>query len=231
MKEIYFIRHGQTDCNKFDDGICYVEDAPLNKKGKKQAKKTGEYLKKYRMNDKPFDCMITSPRTRANQTANIIADEINYKSKNGDSEVTKIQIIKELGRGKMDEYYEAHFEITEKLKDPIERWKAEHEMHKLIQEKYNLKNMDDIQDIEKRLEDFVHHLKSMKEKKILVVSHYGFLFTALLPKIFNVPSEAFQHYTGKSPDEDNCAISYCLYDEDKDTFTMVMPPSTEHLKL
>jgi broad specificity phosphatase PhoE len=231
MKEIYFIRHGQTDCNKFDDGICYIEDAPLNKKGKNQAKKTGKYLKKYRMNDKPFDCMMTSPRTRAKQTANIIADEIDFKTTNGDSEVTKFEIIKELGRGKMDEYYEAHFEVTEKLKDPIERWKAEAIMHKIIQEKYNLKNMDDNEDIEKRLHDFVNHLKSMKEKKILVVSHYGFLFTALLPKLFNIPSDAFQHYTGKSPDEDNCAISYCVYNEVDDTFTMVMPPSTEHLNL
>jgi broad specificity phosphatase PhoE len=231
MKEIYFIRHGQTDCNKFDDGICYVEDAQLNKKGKKQAKKTGEYLKKYRMNDKPFDCMITSPRMRTKQTANIIADEIDFKSSNGDSEVTKIEIIKELGRGKMDEYYEAQIEIIEKIKDPIERWKAEANMHKIIQENYNLKNMDDSQDIEKRLSDFIDHLKSMKENKIIVVSHYGFLFTALLPKIFNVPSDAFQHYTGVSPDEDNCAICYCIYNESENNFEMVMPPSTEHLKI
>ena len=68
MKEIYFIRHGQTDCNKYDDGICYVEDEPLNKKGKKQAKKTGKYLKEFRMNDTPFDCILTSPRARAKQT-------------------------------------------------------------------------------------------------------------------------------------------------------------------
>jgi broad specificity phosphatase PhoE len=104
-------------------------------------------------------------------------------------------------------------------------------MHKIIQENYNFKNMDDSQDIEKRLSDFIDHLKSMKENKIIVVSHYGFLFTALLPKIFNVPSDAFQHYTGVSPDEDNCAICYCVYNESENNFEMIMPPSTEHPKL
>jgi broad specificity phosphatase PhoE len=231
MKEIYFIRHGQTDCNKYDDGICYVEDEPLNKKGKKQAKKTGKYLKDFRINDTPFDCILTSPRARAKQTANIIADEIDYKTPEGISEVMKVDEIKEIGRGDMHEYYEAEYKILKTIKDPIEYWKTEKELHKTIQEKYNLKNMDDIRDIEKRLNDFISRIKSMKEKKIIVVSHYGFLFTALLPKLFNIPSESIQHFTGESPNDDNCAISYCLYDEDSDTFTMVMPPSTEHLKI
>lgn len=234
MKEFYFIRHGQTDCNKNDDGICYVEDAPLNKKGKKQAKKTGQYLKKYRVKDKPFDCILTSPRTRANQTANIIADEINFNVIGADgvsSEVAKIEQIKELGRGHMNQYYDAHYEILDKIKDPIEYWKTENQIHKIIQEKYNLEHMDDIKDINKRLDDFVKMLKNMKENKIIVVSHYGFLFTALLPKIFNIPAEAIEHYTGHSPKEDNCAICYCTYDEIVDKFEMVMPPSTEHLKM
>jgi broad specificity phosphatase PhoE len=229
MKEIYFIRHGQTDCNKYDDGICYVEDAPLNKKGKKQAKKTGHYLKKYRMKDKPFDCILTSPRMRANQTANIIADEINFSGLG--SEVMKVEQIKELGRGHMNEYYDAHYKILEKIKDPIEYWKTENDIHKIIQEKYNLKHMDDIKDINKRLDDFILTLKTMKQSKIMVVSHYGFLFTALLPRMFNIPSEAIQHHTGQTPKEDNCAISYCIYDESCDKFEMIMPPSTEHLNL
>jgi broad specificity phosphatase PhoE len=180
---------------------------------------------------------LTSPRTRANQTANIIADEIDFNASNGNntngfsSEVLKVEKIKELGRGHMNDYYDSHYKILEKINDPIEYWKAENQIHKLIQEKYNLEHMDDIKDVNKRLDDFIVMLKSMKESKVIVVSHYGFLFTALLPKIFNIPSEAIQHYTGKSPKEDNCAICYCLYDEDTDKFEMVMPPSTEHLKL
>jgi broad specificity phosphatase PhoE len=235
MKEFYFIRHGQTDCNKYDNGICYVEDAPLNKKGVKQAKKTGTYLKKYRMKDKPFDCILTSPRTRAKQTANIIADEINFSSIGSSgsptSEVLKIEQIKELGRGHMNQYYDAQYQILEKIKDPIEYWKVENNIHKIIQEKYNLEHMDDIKDINKRLDDFIVKLKTMKENKVIVVSHYGFLFTALLPKIFNIPAEAIEHYTGSSPKEDNCAICYCTYDEVTDKFEMIMPPSTEHLKI
>ena len=228
MKEFYFIRHGQTDCNKYDDGKCYLEDEPLNKKGKKQANKTGLYLKEFRTKDKPFDCIISSPRSRAFQTANIIADQLNFKSVSGSSEVLKDEDIKELGKGYIDDYFDIQHKILKKIKDPIESWIMEEKIDEIIEKEYTLEHMDKVKVIDERLNKFIEKIKSMKENKIIIVSHYGFLFTALIPKIFNIPYESIEHYTEK---EDNCAICYVKYDEINDKFKMVMPPSTEHLQV
>lgn len=228
MKEFYFIRHGQTDCNKYDDGKCYLDDEPLNSKGKKQANKTGLYLKEFRIKDKPFDCIISSPRSRAFQTANIIADQLNFKSPSGNSEVLKDDDIRELGKGYIDDYYTIQHKILKKFKDPIESWIAEENIDSIIEQEHKLENMDRIADIETRVSRFIQKLKSMNEKKVIVVSHYGFLFNELIPRIFNIPAQALEHYTEK---EDNCALCYVQYDDVLEKFKMVMPPSTEHLKL
>ena len=228
MKEFYFIRHGQTDCNKYDDGKCYLDDEPLNKKGKTQANKTGLYLKNFRIKDKPFDCIISSSRSRAFQTANIIADQINFKTSDGNSEVLKDEDIKELGKGYIDDYYNIQHKVLKKIKDPIESWITEANIDSIIEKEYNLEHMDKIKDVNARVSRFIQKLKLLKENKVIIVSHYGFLFTELIPKIFNIPPQSIEHYTEK---EDNCAICYIQYDETLDVFKMVMPPSTEHLKI
>ena len=64
--KILYVRHGETDWNK----ECKVQgrtDNPLNDKGIEQAKETAEKLK----NEK-IDIIISSPLTRAFQTAEII---------------------------------------------------------------------------------------------------------------------------------------------------------------
>jgi len=224
MKEFYFIRHGQTDCNKFDDGKCYMNDSPLNKKGKSQAKKTGVYLKEFRMKDKPFDLIISSPKTRAYQTANIIADQIDYIGPKG-SEIEKVKELKELSKGLIDHYLDLQEKILGRFEDPIEYWEALNNIDKLIEEEFKLDNFD--KNIDERIDIFIESLKNMKEEKIIVVSHYGFLFKALIPRMFNIPAESIQHYI---EDQDNCAMCYVRYTPCRG-FEMVMPPSTEHLKL
>ena len=49
IQNIYVLRHGETNENKknLDDQLMsYPINTPLDEDGKKQAKKTGEYLKK-----------------------------------------------------------------------------------------------------------------------------------------------------------------------------------------
>jgi len=77
MKEIYFIRHGQTDENSLGIRQGSEIDSELNKLGRDQAKKTGKYLKKYRMKDNNFDSIISSPMKRAVETAEIIKKMFN----------------------------------------------------------------------------------------------------------------------------------------------------------
>jgi len=72
MTRIALIRHGQTDYNK-NMIIQGQVDIPLNALGKEQALKTANHFKK-----ETIDLIISSPLSRAQVTAQIIANEINY---------------------------------------------------------------------------------------------------------------------------------------------------------
>lgn len=64
--DIYLIRHGETDWNKVKR-LQGITDIPLNAYGIELAEKTAEGLK-----DVSFDCIYTSPLSRARKTAEII---------------------------------------------------------------------------------------------------------------------------------------------------------------
>lgn len=72
---LYFVRHGQTNLNhkKLIQGRV---DAPLNNTGKKQAKNAGQVLKAL---DITFDKVVSSPLSRALETASLVARKLNYK--------------------------------------------------------------------------------------------------------------------------------------------------------
>ena len=86
--KIIFVRHGQTQTNlkgetySLDDSINI-----LNKTGELQAIETGKYLNNFYK----FDLIISSPKIRAIQTAELIAKQVNYKKK-----IIKNDLIMEL---------------------------------------------------------------------------------------------------------------------------------------
>lgn len=61
--KVYFIRHGQSECNRLDLR-CGWSQTPLSELGRKQAKKANDYLKKV-----PFDKVYCSDLRRVRQTA------------------------------------------------------------------------------------------------------------------------------------------------------------------
>lgn len=73
--KIYFVRHGQTDYN-YQRLIQGRIDAPLNKTGIKQAKETGQLLKSL---DFKYDKIVSSPLSRAFETAHLVARKMSYK--------------------------------------------------------------------------------------------------------------------------------------------------------
>ncbi|OVE79489.1 hypothetical protein BVY00_00280 [bacterium G20] len=72
MKRLYFIRHGESQFNK-EKRFAGRTDTPLTDEGQKQAKKAGEDAKKLQI-----DLIVSSPLSRAYETAGIIATEIGY---------------------------------------------------------------------------------------------------------------------------------------------------------
>ena len=66
MKTIYLIRHGESE-----DNVSHVESrdhTPLSESGKKQAEKLAE-----RFSSVPVDAILSSPFTRAHDTADAVA--------------------------------------------------------------------------------------------------------------------------------------------------------------
>lgn len=70
MTTIYLIRHGETDWNNLGK-LQGRTDIPLNKVGRGQAKLCGEFFTKLHI-----DAIISSPLSRARETANIINEQL-----------------------------------------------------------------------------------------------------------------------------------------------------------
>ena len=72
MKKLYFIRHGLSEGNK--QGIWSGRvDTPLSEEGRRQARESGRKAK-----DLGIDLIISSPLSRAKETAELVAAEIGY---------------------------------------------------------------------------------------------------------------------------------------------------------
>lgn len=70
MTELYLVRHGETDWNAARR-IQGSTDIPLNDTGRDQARRTGRLL-----SARWWDAVISSPLSRAHETATLIANEI-----------------------------------------------------------------------------------------------------------------------------------------------------------
>lgn len=72
MKKLYFIRHGESEMNVAGH-FAGVTDTPLTAHGREQARRAGKKAR-----DLHLDYIISSPLSRAHETAQIIAEEIGY---------------------------------------------------------------------------------------------------------------------------------------------------------
>ena len=70
MTQLYLVRHGETDWNRVRR-IQGRTDIPLNETGREQARMTGR-----RLATRSWDGILSSPLSRARETAAIIAEEV-----------------------------------------------------------------------------------------------------------------------------------------------------------
>jgi broad specificity phosphatase PhoE len=84
IAELYFVRHGQSEGNR--DGVMQGrEPSRLTETGRLQAEEAGQWFK-----DKSIDLVLSSPLTRAYETAEIIARTAGVKGIEIAPEITEI---------------------------------------------------------------------------------------------------------------------------------------------
>jgi broad specificity phosphatase PhoE len=231
-KEIYFIRHGETDWNVEGRSQGQEADIPLNPNGKKQASITGKYLNDFRQENLNFDCILTSPMNRAYNTAKIIGKEIGFEKKS----IIKIKELVENKAGILSgltdkdkikkTFSDDVSAIINNIKDPIEKYeldeykKADDFFTPIIGD-YGLETGDELLE---RINKVIKYIKETKCNKIIIVSHSSFL-SSLLKTIFSINTLP----KGDMSKSKNCWICYCTYEDNK--FHMISPMNTEHYKL
>lgn len=148
--KVYFIRHGSTD--SLEKRISQPNNEPLNQKGIAQAKELGK-----RFLGTKLDLIISSPHTRALQTAQAISSDIITSPLF--AEVKKPKEV--VGQSKDDE------NIKNILKKIGEMYKTDPTWHYSDEENF--------EDLKKRGLQALDFIISQKGEEILVVSHGNFL--------------------------------------------------------
>jgi broad specificity phosphatase PhoE len=229
-KEIYLVRHGETDWNV--KGLCQGSrnDIPLNKIGKEQATKTGKYLKEYRQIDGKFDLVLCSPLLRTRETCELICKKIGYDI----SKVKYMDELKENDKGlvcigkteselRKDKFYDDYYKVNEslpKIKDPIEKTINYEKIIKTVEKKYEIESKESLRN---RIYKIINFIKKTNKKKILIITHGSYIgyFLQYLFRVYRVK------YTFNGVE--NCHISLLRYDKNK--FNLLYGPSTEHFNL
>ena len=230
MKEIYFIRHGESIANKYGISAGQSYNISLSNKGRLESHYTGSYLLNHHI-EKKFDLIISSNLRRAEATAEIINCYLNINHKTTD-------LINEINQGlkegtKKDLYSKKYFKKLKET-DPIILVKN---YKNLDQDNFDYNyNIYDYKkefrkDIKIRIEKFLEYLNNLEQKKIIIVTHGGFLLSlfSYLKKSYiehdHLVSKFIPTYIKKV---DNCSISYIkLIDND---FKILLWGSIWHLK-
>ncbi len=163
MKTIYIVRHGESQENV--DKIFSAGRAPLTEKGKKQAEALAE-----RFENIGLDAIFSSHFTRAEQTAQIVAERKNMQYHVLDFTHEHAYLHDELaGKRKSEE------EIQKKLAIIKETWLKDEPDDNEINEGYT--------ELISRVDKFIDFINEKEEENILLVTHTMFIF-AIVTRVY-----------------------------------------------
>jgi probable phosphoglycerate mutase len=148
VKRLFFIRHGESEFNGANiwNG---PTDTPLTPKGRKQAKRAGRQAREQGL---VFDVILSSPLTRAYDTAKYVAAELGYPA---DKIIVKDQLVeRDFGKmeGRRDLVASTRYVLDESAIDPYD-------------------GVEKLADVQKRMDDFLAYLHTLPHDSILVVGH------------------------------------------------------------
>jgi uncharacterized phosphatase len=140
MKHFYHVRHGLSEMNKLGK-VSSSTDTKLTEEGRAQAKKAGISAK-----DFGIDLVVSSPLSRAYDTATIIADEIGIDK----NKVLTSDLLKERPYGDLEG---TEYSLLKTLN---------------IEDYAGVESWDDLS---ARAKKAVEWIKSLEAESVLVVSH------------------------------------------------------------
>ncbi len=182
---IIIVRHGQTVSNS-EHKLDGQKNTPMSLLGKKQIDELAKKLKTIK-----FDLIVSSPLSRALNTASAIAKEQNYE-KNIDIEMA----FTEINCGDCTGLSRKEIEL--KYPDLVNEWQLNTDPR--------FPNGENMEDVEKRaIKAFMDIIKNNKGKTILIVGH-GTLNEAIIGYLLRIPYGLRFNIAQK-----NCAINEIIY--------------------
>lgn len=149
MKQLYFVRHGESEANA--SGVWSPLDVALTDNGRWQATAAGCDARERGLD---FDHIISSPLPRAHETARLIADELDYNLHN----IELMPSLIERNWGK----------LTGK---PHKEFFAAGKTHRDIDA---IESAETLEALQMRASNVLNHLYERPEERILIVGHGTF---------------------------------------------------------
>ena len=152
MNHLYFLRHGLSEANKNAFVWSGDTDVPLAPEGIEEAILAGKKAKEAGLK---VDLIISSPLSRAHDTAKIFAKEVGYP-------IDKIVLDNNL--------IERSFGVFENKKDLMA-----HVKYALNEASIdNYENVEKLGTLQERAQHFLEYVTNLEPETILVVGHGGF---------------------------------------------------------
>ena len=175
--QIYIVRHGETNANQ-EGYLQGWSNDPLNENGRKLAEITGQGMR-----DINFNCCISSPLIRAQETAEIILQE-----SGNDIHIQFDDRIKEINFGTFERISIRDEKVIRFLQNPIID--------------YKFSDGESIVEVMGRTQNFLKELIARDDDKTYLISTHGCASRALLNRFYEEPENFWQE--GVPP---NCAVS------------------------
>lgn len=149
MKQLYFVRHGESEANA--KGVWSPIDAALTDNGRWQATAAGCDARERGLD---FDHIISSPLPRAHETARLIADELDYNLHN----IELMPALVERNWGKLTGMPHKQFFDAGKTHRDID----------------DIEAAEPLEALQMRASNVLNHLYERPEERILIVGHGTF---------------------------------------------------------
>jgi broad specificity phosphatase PhoE len=160
LKTIYFVRHGQADCNV--DPVFASAESPLSEEGRKQAAYIAERVSKL-----SFQAIISSTFQRAKETADTIATATGKTAEYSELFVERIK----------PSYIDGKPHTDEKASKLWEEWQVS-----LFKSDMRVEDGENYDDLVSRADKALKWLSERTEESLVVVTH-GFFLKTIIARI------------------------------------------------